>query len=70
MYTSLGTRPDITYAVQTVSWFSTKPGLAHWNAVKRIFRYLKDTKDLWLLYGGKKRELTGYADADGNMAKD
>ena len=70
MYASLGTRPDITYAVQTVSRFSTKPGIAHWEAVKRIFRYLKGTKDLWLSYGGKKRELIGYADADGNMAED
>ena len=27
-------------------------------------------KGLWLTYGGKKKELTGYADADGNMAED
>ena len=70
MYASLGTYPDITYAVQTVSQFSTKPGLAHWEAVKCIFRYLKGTKDLWLSYGGNKKELVGYADADGNMAED
>ena len=70
MYASLGTRPDITYAVQSVSRFSKNPGVAHWDAVKRIFRYLKGTKDLWLSYGGKGKELTGYADADGNMAED
>jgi hypothetical protein len=70
MYASLGTRPDITYAVQSVSRFSKNPGLAHWDTVKRIFRYLKGTKDLWLSYGGKGKELTGYADADGNMAED
>ncbi|PPQ91584.1 hypothetical protein CVT25_012512 [Psilocybe cyanescens] len=70
MYVSLGMRPDITYAVQTVSHFSTKPGLAHWEAVKRIFRYLKGTRDLWLSYGGTLKELTGYVDADGNMAED
>ncbi len=29
MYASLGTRPDITYAVQTVSQFSTNPGVEH-----------------------------------------
>jgi hypothetical protein len=34
MYASLDTHPNITYAVQTVSHFSTKPGLAHWEAVK------------------------------------
>ena len=70
MYASLGTRPDITFAVQTVSRFSLKPGTAHWEAVKRIFRYLKGTRDLWLSYGNKVRELEGYADADGSMAED
>ena len=70
MYASLGTRPDITYAVQTISRFSKNPGIAHWEAVKKIFRYLKDTKHLWLSYGGQKKELVGYADADGNMAED
>ena len=70
MYASLGTCPDITYAVQTVSCFSTNPGIEHWEAVKRIFRYLKGTKDLWLSYGEQQRELLGYADADGSMAED
>ncbi|PPQ83632.1 hypothetical protein CVT26_000950 [Gymnopilus dilepis] len=70
MYASLGTRPDITYAVQVVSRFSKNPGPDHWEAVKRIFRYLKGTKDLWLSFGGKEKELAGYADADGSMAED
>jgi hypothetical protein len=70
MYASLGTRPDITYAVQTLSCFSIKPRPAHWDAVKHVFRYLKGTRDLWLLYGGKRGNLVGYADADGNMAED
>ena len=34
MYVALGTRPDIAFAVQTVSRFSTKPGPVHWEAVK------------------------------------
>jgi Reverse transcriptase (RNA-dependent DNA polymerase)/Integrase core domain/GAG-pre-integrase domain len=70
MYATLGTRPDICFAVQTVSRFNSKPGLAHWEAVKRIFRYLKGTKDLWLGYGGAVKELVGYADADGSMSED
>jgi hypothetical protein len=70
MYASLGTRPDITYAVQTVSRFSKNPGQPHWEAVKRIFRYLKGTKEFWLTYGGQQKELKGYADADGSMAED
>ena len=70
MYASLGTRPDISFAVQTLSRFSTKPGIAHWDAVKRVFRYLKGTIDLWLSFGQKQADLTGYADADGSMAED
>src|SRR6202522_727053 len=70
MYVSLGTQPDITYAVQSVSRFSKNPGQAHWEAVKRIFSYLKGTKEFWLTYGGPQKELKGYADADGSMAED
>src|SRR6202522_3449770 len=70
MYATLGTRPDICFAVQTVSRFNSKPGLAHWEAVKRIFRYLKGTKELWLGYGGVARELVGFVDADGSMGED
>jgi len=46
MYASLGTWSDITYAVQAVSRFSTKLDVAHWEAVKRVFHYLKGTRDL------------------------
>ena len=70
MYAMLGTRPDICFAIQTVSRFNSKPGLAHWEAVKRIYRYLKGTKELWLGYGGVARELVGFVDADGSMGKD
>jgi len=34
MYASLGTCPDILFAVQTVSRFSKNPGLMHWDTVK------------------------------------
>jgi hypothetical protein len=70
MYASLGTRPDISFAVQTLSRFAKNPGLAHWEAVKRVFRYLKGTRELWLSYGGRKVDLEGYADADGSMMED
>ena len=70
MYAALSTRPDIAFTVQTVLQFSTKPGTAHWDAVKRIFRHLKETMDLWLTYGVSKMDLTGYKDADGSMAED
>jgi hypothetical protein len=70
MYASLGTRPDISYAVTTVSRFSSNPGQAHWDAVRRIYRYLSGTKELKLTYGVVEGILVGYADADGSMAED
>ena len=70
MYASLGTRPDISYAVTTVSRFSSNPGQIHWDAVRRIYRYLSGTKELKLTYGGVESVLAGYADADGSMAED
>ena len=70
MYATLGTRPDICFTVQTVLCFNSKPGLPHWEAVKRIFRYLIGTKDLWLAYGGQSKELVGYRDVDGSMGED
>ena len=70
MYMTMGTQPDICFAVQTISRFNTNPGSAHWEVVKRIFRYLKETRDLWLTYGGVAKALVGYADADGSMSED
>ena len=37
---AMGTQPDIAFAVSTVAQFSDNPGWPHWEAVKRIFRYL------------------------------
>ena len=66
MYAALATRPDIAYAVQHLSQFSSNPGPAHWTAVKRVFRYLKHSEHLALVYTGHKGDSapTGYSDAD------
>lgn len=69
-WAALATRPDIAFAVATVARFAANPGPAHWDAVKRIFRYLIGTRDLWLSYGETNRALEGYADADGSMTED
>lgn len=46
------------------------PGRAHWEAVKRVFRYLAGTKTLRLTYGAVSLDLVGYTDADGSMHED
>ena len=65
MYASVATRPDITFAVSTLSQFLDNPGEAHWEAVKRVFRYLSGTRELALTYGRERHELIGYTDANG-----
>ena len=65
MYAAMGTRPDIAFATSTVAQYCENPGWKHWEAVKRIFRYLLGTKKLELTYGGEDRGLVGYVYADG-----
>ena len=50
LWLSLGTRPDISYAVSQVARYNDCYGMEHWQAVKRIFRYLKGTINLGLRY--------------------
>ena len=65
MYAMMGTRPDITFGMSMVTQFIDNLGWVHWEAVKRIFCYLKGTKDYELVYGGERKDLTGFVDADG-----
>ena len=44
------TRPDIMWIVNVLSRFMDKPTTDHWNAAKRVLRYLKETKTLKLRY--------------------
>ena len=50
--------------------FSDNPGFPHWEAVKRIFCYLKGTRDHWLVYGEQGPSISGYTDADGMSNED
>jgi hypothetical protein len=70
MYASVGTRPDITYAVGQVARFNDNPGLPHWHAVEHIFAYLNFTKNWWLVLGGQPNKVVGYTDADGMSNED
>ncbi len=69
-WAALATHPDITFVVATVTRFAANPSPAHWDAIKRIYRYLAGTCDLWLSYRETRRTLERYANADGSMAKD
>jgi Reverse transcriptase (RNA-dependent DNA polymerase) len=59
------TRPDISFAVNKVSQFMAVPIDIHWQAVKRIFRYLKGTiHHVIQLQRSSSLSLTAYSDAD------
>ncbi|KAK8948569.1 hypothetical protein KSP39_PZI005174 [Platanthera zijinensis] len=59
------TRPDIEFSVNSVSRFMNNPSKAHYEAAKRILRYVKGTKSYSLFYCKHYHtELIGYADSD------
>ncbi|KAJ4721450.1 Retrovirus-related Pol polyprotein from transposon TNT 1-94 [Melia azedarach] len=65
MYAMVYSRPDLAQSLSVVSRFMGEPGKEHWQAVKRIFRYLKGTFDVGLIYGGDTHCLvTGFSDSD------
>ncbi|OJT08525.1 Retrovirus-related Pol polyprotein from transposon TNT 1-94 [Trametes pubescens] len=70
MYAAMGSRPDITFAVTALSQFMQNPGRPHWEAVKRVLRYLKGTREHWLVYGGVREGLRGFSDADWGSSTD
>eukprot|EP00253_Pinus_taeda_P005709 PITA_05709 len=45
MYEMVYTRPEIAHAMRVLSRFMSKPGKEHWTAVKRVFKYFRDTSD-------------------------
>ncbi|GKF77525.1 hypothetical protein Tco_0229995 [Tanacetum coccineum] len=58
MYDVRCTRPDVAFAQNITSWFQQNPGELHWTAIKNIFKYLRNTKDMFLVYDGDiKQEL-------------
>ena len=64
MYAMLCTRPDVNLAVSLVGRYQSNPGKEHWTAVKNILKYLKRTKDMFLVYGGDEELVVkGYVDA-------
>ncbi|KAL0293477.1 UNVERIFIED_CONTAM: Retrovirus-related Pol polyprotein from transposon TNT 1-94 [Sesamum angustifolium] len=62
-YVAQCTRPDIAYTLSVTSRYQACAGEAHWTAVKTIHKYLRKTKDVFLVYGGGELILEGFSDA-------
>nr|GEU95544.1 retrotransposon protein, putative, Ty1-copia subclass [Tanacetum cinerariifolium] len=59
MYAVRCTRSDVAFAQNVKSRFQHNPGDLHWTTIKNIMKYLWNTKDMFLVYGGDlKRELS------------
>jgi hypothetical protein len=66
-YLATWTRPDLQFCTNELSKHLSNPGTPHWNAAKRVLRYLKGTSSLGLTYTRNlpdSNRLTAYADAD------
>ncbi|KAJ9537911.1 hypothetical protein OSB04_030644 [Centaurea solstitialis] len=72
MYAMLCTRPDVAYSVSVTSRYQQNPGEPHWVAVKNILKYLRRTKEMFLVFGGSEDEIsvTGYSDASFQTDRD
>ncbi|KAL0394582.1 UNVERIFIED_CONTAM: Retrovirus-related Pol polyprotein from transposon TNT 1-94 [Sesamum latifolium] len=57
------TRPNAAYTLSVASRYQACVGEAHWSSVKTIFKYLKRTKGMFLIYGSGELILEGYSDA-------
>jgi hypothetical protein len=72
LFLALACRPDITFAVIKLARFASNPSQDHVQAIKRVFRYLKGTITLGIIYSSANQSfyLQGYCDADyaGNIA--
>jgi histone deacetylase 1/2 len=59
------TRPDISFAVNKVCQFLSQPTEVHWEAVKRILRYVKGTLDTGLrIRRSLQQSVSIFTDAD------
>lgn len=63
MYAIVCTRPNVAYALGITSRFQADSGKDHWKTVKSILKYLRRTKNVFLVYGGSELKLEDYSDS-------
>nr|GEU67987.1 aconitate hydratase 1 [Tanacetum cinerariifolium] len=63
IYVMTSTRPDIAFAVRKLSRYTSNHSALHWQALGRVFQYLKRTIDYGLTYSGHPSVIEGYFDA-------
>ncbi|TIC28442.1 rve-domain-containing protein [Wallemia mellicola] len=53
-------RPDIAFATSMCGRYTQNPGIKHWNAVRQIYGYLKNTIDTKIEFKKQMKPLNGY----------
>ncbi|GBP14712.1 Retrovirus-related Pol polyprotein from transposon TNT 1-94 [Eumeta japonica] len=65
MHLAIVSRPDIMFGVSLVSRYLNCYDSTHWAVVKKILKYLKETKEMGILYSKvKNNTVEGYSDSD------
>ena len=71
MYAMICIRPDVSYALSMTSRYQANLGEDHWTVVKNIMKYLRRTKEMFLVYGGEDELIIkGYSDANFQSDRD
>ena len=60
MYLIIKTRSNIVYAVYKLSIFNVNLTAIHWKTLKRVLRYLIDTRNRDIIYEGVETSLCEY----------
>ncbi|XP_073045928.1 secreted RxLR effector protein 161-like [Primulina eburnea] len=63
IYGMISNRPDIAYELSVASRYLSNPGPLHWKAVKDILKYLRKTKNFFLVYGSGELKLERYTNS-------
>ena len=58
------TRPDIAYTVGRLGRYTHNPSNAHWSALERVFKYLKDKINYGIYYSGFLAVVEGFSDVN------
>ncbi|MBW0484985.1 hypothetical protein O181_024700 [Austropuccinia psidii MF-1] len=64
-YLSTETRPDLSFAVSTLSQYLESPGLRHWQAFLHVLKYLNGSQNKGLYYPGQQTNgVTAFSNAN------
>ncbi|GJQ65388.1 hypothetical protein Trydic_g7498 [Trypoxylus dichotomus] len=64
LYLAIVSKPDLTFTINYLSQALEEPTTKHWNMVKRVLRYLRETTELGILYDSSSDgELEAFSDA-------